>query len=114
MVTRAKRQGGILGWPHAGNRSAKSSSAKMVPSRSRKVRYGFPLGNAACAMRPVSVGTGWIGTGLSDIRRPRSYVLLCNWLRVSDPAERSQVDQRIGQQLHAIVPLLEAFKAEQQ
>src|SRR5216684_3308 len=37
-----------------------------------------------------------------------------NWLRVSDTAERSQVDQRIGHQLHAIVPLLEAFKAEQQ
>src|SRR5215831_8660891 len=37
-----------------------------------------------------------------------------NWLRVSDTAERSQVDQRIGQQLHAIVPLLDTFKAEQQ
>ena len=37
-----------------------------------------------------------------------------NWLRVSDTAERSQVDQRIGHQLHAIVPLLDAFKAEQE
>src|SRR5499426_3287280 len=37
-----------------------------------------------------------------------------NWLRVSDTAERSQVDQRIGHQFHAIVPLLDAFKAEQQ
>jgi hypothetical protein len=36
------------------------------------------------------------------------------WLRVSDTAERSQVDQRVPQQLHPIVPLLEAFKAEQQ
>src|SRR2546423_11810624 len=40
---------------------------------------------------------------------------LCdNWLRVLDTAERSQVDQRIRHQLHPIVPLLDAFKAEQQ
>ena len=37
-----------------------------------------------------------------------------NWLQVSGTAERSQVDQRIGHQLHPIVPLLDAFKAEQQ
>src|SRR5437899_2711101 len=37
-----------------------------------------------------------------------------NWLRVSDTTERSQVDQRIGHQLHAIVPLLDTFKSEQQ
>src|SRR5262249_28085549 len=30
------------------------------------------------------------------------------------PTERSQVDQRIGHQLHAIVPLLDTFKSEQQ
>jgi hypothetical protein len=36
-----------------------------------------------------------------------------NWLRVSDTAERSQVDQRIGHQLHAIMPLLDAFKSGQ-
>jgi predicted permease len=42
------------------------------------------------------------------------YLFLpCNWLRVSDTAERSQVDQRIGHQLHAIVPLLDTFKSEQ-
>src|SRR5262245_52609796 len=35
-----------------------------------------------------------------------------NWLRVSDTAERSQVDQCIGHQLHAIVPLLDTFKSE--
>jgi transposase-like protein len=34
-----------------------------------------------------------------------------NWLRVLDPTERSQVNQRIRYQLHAIVPLLDAFKA---
>jgi hypothetical protein len=36
------------------------------------------------------------------------------WLRVSNTAERSQVDQRVPQKLHPIVPLLDAFKAEQQ
>jgi MFS family permease len=35
------------------------------------------------------------------------------WLRVSDTAERSQVDQHIPQQLHPIVPVLDAFKAEE-
>jgi hypothetical protein len=37
----------------------------------------------------------------------------CKWLRVSDTAERSQVDQRVGHQLHPVVPLLDTFKAEQ-
>src|SRR2546427_8966903 len=37
-----------------------------------------------------------------------------NWLQVLGTAERSQVDQRVRQQLHAIVPLLDAFKAEQE
>src|SRR5947207_8548846 len=37
-----------------------------------------------------------------------------NWLRVLDTAERSQVDQGICHQLHPIVPLLDAFKSEQQ
>src|SRR2546425_3007270 len=36
------------------------------------------------------------------------------WLRVLGTAERSQVDQRIRQQLHPIVPLLDAFKTKQQ
>src|SRR5229473_5987336 len=39
---------------------------------------------------------------------------LFNWLRVLGTAESSQVDQRVCQQLHAIVSLLDAFKAEQQ
>jgi hypothetical protein len=37
-----------------------------------------------------------------------------NWLQVSGTAERSQIDQRVRHQLHAIVPLLDTFKAEQQ
>ena len=37
-----------------------------------------------------------------------------NWLRVLDTAELAQIDHRIPQQLHPIVALLDAFKAEQQ
>ena len=37
-----------------------------------------------------------------------------NWLQVLGTAERSQVDQRVRHQLHAIVPLLDTFKSEQQ
>ena len=44
---------------------------------------------------------------------PRALVFFAyNWLQVSGTAERSQVDQRVGQQLHAIMPLLDAFKSE--
>ena len=37
-----------------------------------------------------------------------------NWLRVLGTAKRSQMDHRVPQQLHPIVPLLHACKAEQQ
>jgi hypothetical protein len=30
----------------------------------------------------------------------------CNWLRVLGPAERAQIEQRVCQPLHAIMPLL--------
>jgi hypothetical protein len=40
--------------------------------------------------------------------------IIINWLRVSDTAERSQVDQPIGHQLHAMVPVLETFESDQQ
>jgi ABC-type dipeptide/oligopeptide/nickel transport system permease component len=35
-----------------------------------------------------------------------------NWLRVSGTAELAQIDQRVCQQLHAIMPPLDTFKAE--
>src|SRR5713226_7319911 len=41
------------------------------------------------------------------------HPLILNWLRVLGPTERAQVDQRVCHQLHAIMPLLDAFKAEQ-
>ena len=37
-----------------------------------------------------------------------------NWLRVLGTAELAQIDQRVCQQLHAIMPLLYTFKSEQQ
>jgi len=40
--------------------------------------------------------------------------LQCNWLQVLDTAECSQVDQRVCQQLHPIVSLLDACKTEQE
>ena len=39
--------------------------------------------------------------------------VLYNWLQVLGATELAQIDQRVGQQLHAIVPLLDTFKAEQ-
>jgi hypothetical protein len=41
-------------------------------------------------------------------------VVISNWLRVLDTAKRSQINQRVCQQLHGIMPPLQAFKAEQQ
>src|SRR5215471_17416123 len=39
----------------------------MVPRASRNVRYGWPLGKAACATRAVSSGTGAMTCGWSDM-----------------------------------------------
>jgi len=44
----------------------------------------------------------------------RSILQGGNWLQVLGTAERSQVAQRLGHHLHAIVPVLETFKAEPQ
>jgi hypothetical protein len=45
---------------------------------------------------------------------PRFALLNVNWLRVLDAAEGAQVDQRVCHHLHAIMPLLDAFKTAQQ
>jgi len=47
-------------------------------------------------------------------RRTDLEHLLCNGLRVLGPAERAQIDQRVCQHLHPIMPPLDTFKAEQQ
>jgi hypothetical protein len=39
-------------------------------------------------------------------------IVVFNWLRVLDTTERSQINQRICHQFHAIVPLLDAFKTQ--
>src|SRR5713101_4278605 len=44
----------------------------------------------------------------------RSHSLTYNWLRVLGTAELAQIDQRVCQQLQAIMPLLDTFKSEQQ
>jgi hypothetical protein len=49
---------------------------------------------------------------MADNRESSNFVYTYNWLQVLDTAERSQVDHRVPQQLHPIVPLLDAFKAE--
>lgn len=41
-------------------------------------------------------------------------LLTYNWLQVLGTAEGAQIDHRVPQQLHAIVALLDTFKAEQQ
>ena len=40
------------------------------------------------------------------------FVFSDNWLRVLGTTERSQVDQRVRQQFHPIVPLLDVFKTK--
>jgi hypothetical protein len=53
--------------------------------------------------------------GLVDRRHGDGrYDIALNWLRVLGTAERSQVDQRVHHQLHPVVALLDACKAEQQ
>ena len=49
-------------------------------------------------LRPVGLGPG--------------RLLLINWLQVLGATELAQIDQRVRHQFHAIVPLLDTFKAE--
>ena len=39
---------------------------------------------------------------------------MLNWLQVLGATELAQIDQRVRHQFHAIVPLLDTFKSEQQ
>jgi len=48
---------------------------------------------------------------LSVVQHQNSSDFSLNWLHVSDTAEGSHVAQRVGHHLHAIMPLLEAFKS---
>src|SRR5437867_12906157 len=42
------------------------------------------------------------------------HFLTINWLQVLGTAERTQIYQRVRHEFHAVVSLLDAFKAEQQ
>src|SRR5262245_46273576 len=70
------------------------------------VRVSTSCGMSSSVMAPSAIGV--------TTRTVRGTFFSSNWLRVLDTTERSQVDQRIGHQLHAIVPLLNTFKSEQQ
>ncbi|GEM_PF-2608094 len=49
--------GAKAGWPSAGESETKSSSVKHVPNASASCGEECPSGNAACAIRAVSIGT---------------------------------------------------------
>jgi hypothetical protein len=70
------------------------------------------LGGHACTS---SRQRRWRHTPRSNAaHKVRRGMWLINWLRVLGTTERSQMNQRICHQLHAIVPLLDAFKPPQQ
>src|SRR5712691_13167581 len=78
-------------------------------------RWGMQ-GSCPCALRLIATDLTK-GIGRKVVRcgseGPTGVVLYSNWLRVLGPTERAQVDQHVCHQLHAIMPLLDAFKAEQ-
>jgi len=51
--------------------------------------------------------------GIGHVPNPtrRFRALSDNWLQVLGTTELSQINQRVRHQLHAIVPLLDAFKS---
>ncbi len=51
---------------------------------------------------------------LCESHRQRRWLTHWSYLEVLDTAERTQIDQRVPQQFHAVVSLLDAFKTEQQ
>src|SRR5262249_60054140 len=66
---------------------------------------------AAAPIHPIPI----VRTPIArDLGMKEAGGLIINWLRALDTAECSQVDQRVCHHLHAIMPLLYTFKAEQQ
>src|SRR5438046_1403172 len=53
-------------------------------------------------------------TGADGVIGQRMALFRDNWLRVLGATELAQIDQRVRHQFHAIVPLLDTFKAEQE
>ena len=61
-------------------------------------------------MHPLQ-GASFLSTSLQGgILKPPALRVVDDWLQVSGAAELAQIDQRVGQQLHAIVPLLDSSK----
>ena len=57
------------------------------------------------------------GAALRELRRvlvPGGPKLAHKWLRVLGHTEPSQIDERVGHQLHAVVPTLEVFETQRQ
>src|SRR5262249_28501100 len=89
------------------------SSAKPLPVNLSVMisRYAATCwGNHRCSHCWLSSTTFKMPSALLPIGL--QLIPLCfNWLRVLDTAERPQIDQGIGHQLHPIVSLLDAFKS---
>jgi hypothetical protein len=95
------------------------STSRWVPVSSRR----SPL---IMVMQPTHLWDFPDWANLRPLDRPRHrtihvqcpmctpVMIILNWLRVLGTTERSQINQRICHQLHAIVPLLDAFKTQQQ
>ena len=83
----------------------------------RLTRWGGPEALAFFAAVSFASATfcGSVGcSGVSKSCKSSAVIHRFNWLRVLDPAELTQIDQRVCQQLHPIMPLLDTFKSEQQ
>ena len=77
---------------------------------------GWPLRADGMVSEHTSMGTARATAqqpGQANMERVVEDIMV-NWLRVLDTTKCSQVDHRVCQQLHAIMPLLDAFKSEQQ
>src|SRR2546428_12632444 len=76
-----------------------------VETVAKVVGHGYPRGRKRGIARAIGPANALL-TSLSGLTN--------NWLRVLGTTERSQVDQRVCHQLHAIMPLLDAFKSQKQ
>src|SRR5205823_2751340 len=56
----------------------------------------------------------WVKSNKGTKSTTKPQIFTVNWLQVLGTTEPAQIDHRIPQQLHPIVSLLDAFKAEQQ
>src|SRR5215467_8769642 len=109
----------------SGRSSVARKSANAFTRRSRPWTRSYDRPMICVSLRMVSVAMALCSLSyamnsctMANQDAPRrlsnKVCMSGNWLRVLGTAECSQVDQRIRHQLHAIVPLLDALKSEQQ